>query len=155
MPTIFLKHVPFSFSPPRYTSPFVPKLVQWLRNDIAEAAKVPPKIVEIHPSFEPQYILPDSGMVESANGILGYVVWFANEERGKVAKQKIANALQTFLNHHDLGKNFFLTFLDMPAGSFFTEKGGVSVLVEGGEPLPSFQVLTDVAGIVTGFGRDE
>jgi hypothetical protein len=122
---------------------------------IAEAAGCQVDDVEIHLSNENFKLLSSTGSIKDCPNIHGFVIWFGKEKRDEKVKLKIANALQEYLNKHNVGKGFDLTFMDMPAGSFFNEKDGQAVLVPGGEILPPFSVITKTAGITTGFGRDE
>lgn len=148
MPCIFLNNVP-------QRRGFNGELVRRLRDQIAQAASCTPEGVEIHLSFNSYVILSDSGSVKPCKNIHGFVLWFGKEERDDNVKRSIANALQHFLNEHGLGKGLDITFMDMPAGSFFIEQDGVSVMVAGGELLPPFNQIAYVVGEHTGFGREE
>ncbi len=157
MPCIFLVNFPESFKVfhEGRIQFFNPKLVVKLKQAVAKAANCRDSDVEVHLSTERYYLLQDNGYTASCPNIHGTVSWFGKEERDATTKEAIAKAIHHFLMMHSLGKDFDLTFLDMPATSFFIEAFGEMIMVPGGEPLPPFQVITDAVGEVTGFKREE
>jgi hypothetical protein len=154
MPHVFLKDFPMEYHPDLQSpQPLDVVLAYSLRVQIAEAAECSPLSVKIHLSFTDNFILYGSGRIKPCHYIHGFVVWFGSEKRDTKTKQTIADALQDFLNIHKIGKDFDLTFVDMPAGSFFVEQNGKSVMVEGGEFLPPniliAQSVYEVLGVET------
>lgn len=158
MPCIFLKDFPMKYHPELLTTYhsqqlFNPEVVDDLHIKIAEAAGTSSHSVEIHLSFADNFILYSSGRVKPCQNIHGFVVWYGSEKRDIKTKQAIADALQNFLNIQKIGKDFDLTFMDMPASSFFVEQDGKAVMVEGGEYLPSnvsiAQTVYEVIGVET------
>lgn len=156
MPCIFLTNMPDFIRVPHPDVPFYdPKQVVELKNAIATAAQCRPSGVEIHFSTEKLYFLQDSGYVASCTNIHGTVSWFGKEERGASTKRAIAKALHCFLKMVNMDKDFDLTFMDMPAESFYMEAYGEMIMVPGGEPLPPYQVITNAVSEITGYGQDE
>lgn len=157
MPCIFLKNVPSNFlsNNPSYSRWSKEAFqAQRLYAKVAEAAGCDVTDVDVHLSSENFKLLTSAGIILDCPNIHGFVLWYGSEKRNKEVKQRIADALQYYLNQFGIGKGFDLTFMDMPAGSFFIEKDGLSVMVEGGEILPPFSVITETAGEVTGFGQE-
>lgn len=136
MPCVFLKNVPEKFFEERSIS-FGKTIdvldTQELFGDIAKAARCQVTDVEIYFSDEKYKTLSIDNFVLDCPNIHGFVVWFGSEKRDVKVKHAIANALQRYLDRYGFGKGFNLTFMDMPAGSFFFEKGLKAVVVEGGE----------------------
>ena len=157
MPCVFLKNMPTNFT--GHTSNWCRTedvfQAQQLYAKIAKAAGCQTDDVESHLSNENYKLLSTAGYIVACPNVHGFVIWFGKEKRDVKVKQKIADALQYYLNKFEIGNGFDLTFVDMPAGSFFVEKDGQAVLVPGGEILPPFSVINEAVGEITGFGRDE
>jgi hypothetical protein len=114
MPSVFLQNIPDFFNPFQSKTPVKtlnPQQIVNLRAVVAEAAGTSPEGVEIHLSFDNNFLLSDNGYLEPWPNVRGNVVWFGQEQRDVKVKQTIANALQDFLNHHSIGKGFDLTFV--------------------------------------------
>jgi len=157
MPCIFLKNLPISYSlsePKQTRKEFDGFLTRRLRLRIANTAQVDVEGVNIYLSYKDYALLNNDGEPEDCTYIIGFVLWHGSEKRNSEVKREIANALQRFLNHHDLGKGFDLTFMDMPASSFFLEKDGVSIRVLGGEPTIPFSLLNYTVSEATGWSAD-
>lgn len=153
MPCIFLNNLSDSFldeleTPRLFITGISPSAK--LYKKISDAAGCEISKVEIHLSTERYKLLSPHGKTRPCLNIHGTVEWFASENRDVKAKQAIADAIQQFLNSHLAGEGFDLTFRDSPAETFFVEKNGKSVLVEGGEFIPPNKVLAQVAYEVLG-----
>jgi hypothetical protein len=149
MPCIFLRYIPLDFdSLTRLT--YWNALVANMYQGIAEAAGCEVDQVEIHLSNENFCLLSPDGKMLRCPNVHGEVEWFGSENRDLATKQKIANALQDFLDECQVGKGFNLAFHDFPAGSFFVEKDGKSQMVEGGEFLPSNKAISQTVYIALG-----
>jgi len=153
MPCVFLENVPSSFT--GHSSHWCRTedvfQTQQLYAEIAEVAGCQVDDVVIHLSSENYKILSPAGYIVACPNIHCFVSWLGMENRNSQVKQKIADALQFYLNKFEIGKGFDLTFMDMPAGSFFVEQDGKSVMVPGGEPTIPLSVLGNIAYDHTGW----
>lgn len=157
MPCVFLKNVPTSFTGhDKFNFCRTEDVLQTgqLYAKIAEAAGCQTDDVEIHISSENYKLLSTAGYIVACPNVHGFVVWLGKESRDIKVKQKIADALQHYLNQFEIGKGFDLTFMDMPAGSFFVEKDGQSIMVPGGEPTIPFSLLNYTVSEATGWTAD-
>ncbi|MFZ3069054.1 MAG: hypothetical protein WA052_01930 [Microgenomates group bacterium] len=153
MPYVFLRNLPEHFmglvnTPREIFSPATSTADMYAK--IAEAASCEVDGVEIHLSSETYTLLNLDGSARKCPNVHGEVEWHGSENRDLKVKQTIADAIQQFLNLHLAGEGFDLTFHDSPAGTFFVEKGGKSVLIQGGEAIPPNKVLAQVAYEVLG-----
>lgn len=153
MPCVFLRNLPETFFTSTLVSEdfFKPSFsAADMYKKIAEAAGCGIDDVEVHLSNETYRLLSQNGHPVSCSNVHGEVEWHGSEDRGIKVKQAIADALQQYLNSYLVGEGFDLAFHDSPAGTFFVEKNGKSVLVEGGEYIPPSKVLAQVAYEVVG-----
>lgn len=149
MPCVFLRNLPERFDfliSSRKSEASAAKMYK----EIAEAAGCEVDQVEIHLSNEIFTLLKPDGKVCQCPNVHGEVEWFGKENRGQEVKQKIANAIQQFLNDCLSGEGFDLTFRDSSAGAFYVEKYGKCQMVDGGESLPSYNDIAQTVYLALG-----
>jgi len=149
MPCLFFSDLPLVFQ--HGNKNFNPKVIAQLFNKIAALAGVSEDEIEIHVSFETRQILNVNGKLSAIPNVHCVVQWYGTENRDETVKGKIAQAIQHFANMHQFGHGLDITFMDMPAGSFYREEKGTSVLVPGGIVLPPYEVIAIVAHEETGW----
>lgn len=121
MPCIFLENI-------RAGKAFEADACEKLYQDIADAAGVSVKQVEVHVAFTQLYLLQPDGSQDYKHGVHCCVEMFA----GRTLEQKteIAKAIHEFLVKHGLGQGSDISFDEYESESFFFE----GELVPGGPP---------------------